>query len=238
MSHEELTARQRWQRRIDNLLANSYNLGVTSGAEVLTVVLWDGTINHYATEGLEPMINQDAGRKLLIKLLTKDDKKPGPPPTDRHQQEEQERAAVKFFSGEMPPDPIEDPVLPEVDTESSQPIEEPQAREKAFKEQVAAILHEAQDISLLKRPAKGAEVLVLIATPAQKVFSWATARLEPLIKTEQGRSLISSILQTASQYARPIDKAPAAAQSSSSGNHAENGDSSSSQQQQQQQKSA
>ncbi len=58
---------------------------------------------------------------------------------------------------------------------------------------------QAEDLSLEKRPAKNAEVLVLIATPAQKVISWATARLEPLIKTEQGRTLLSSILSTASR---------------------------------------
>jgi hypothetical protein len=114
------------------------------------------------------------------------------------------------------PDPVIDPVVPEVDTDSSEFIENVDEREKAFKAQVKWLVTEvtryvslvalflqvclqAEDMSYLKRPAKQAEVLVLVATPSQKVVSWATPKLEPLFKTEQGRTLLSSILSTSSR---------------------------------------
>jgi hypothetical protein len=133
---------------------------VTTGAEVLTVVFWDENFHHFATEGLEPMINQDAGRKLLIKMMTP--------------KEKVENQVIKLFQTKIPPsvltltladldlqlkpgqvpppppepvpDPVVDPVFPEVDTDSSEFIENVDEREKAFKDQVKWIVKEVRKL--------------------------------------------------------------------------------------------
>jgi len=189
---EGLTARQRWIRRIDNLLARSFNLAISTGAEVLTVVEFDESIHHYATDALDPMINQDAGRKLLIKLLSPDPKA---------------KPAAQQPSMAAAPEPV-DPEFPEIDTDNTEFVTDVDKRELAFKEQTKLILAEAEAISVLRRPQKKTEVLVLIATPAQKVVSWATPKLEPLIRTEHGQALLSSLLATNSLLQDPPQLKP------------------------------
>lgn len=176
-------------------------MAVKTGSEILALVLFDESVHHYATEALEPIINEDAGRKIIIKLLTREDKKRKPA-----------AAAAAGTTTEAPAKPAapvtETPLemAPEVDTESAELIEDLKERVQYFKEHVPALLREAEDISLVKRPSKGCEVCVLLATPAQKVVTWATPKLEPLFKTEQGQAYLRTVLVTAT-------KPPAAAAS-------------------------
>ena len=165
----------------------AYNLAIKTGSEVLALVLYDENVHHYATEVLEPIINEDAGRKIIIKLLTREDKK-------RKPAAEPSAAAAPNPAAPVAEAPLE--MAPELDTEESELIPDMNERVQYFKQQVPILLKEAEDISLIKRPSKGCEVCVLLATPAQKVVTWATPKLEPLFKTEQGQSYLKSILVT------------------------------------------
>jgi len=158
---------------------------------VLVLVLFDEEIYHYSTEALEPIINEDRGRKLIIKLLSENAEEP---------------------INQADVDSTEADVVP-VDTDSSQFIIDVTTREKVFKEQVALIMRECQDISVIKKPQRKAEVLFLVSVrtgaPSGKIISWATPKLEPLIKTEQGKKLIEAILFTSAPNALPADDSDA-----------------------------
>jgi len=173
---EVLSDRRKFITRIEALLAKSYNLAILTGTEVLVLVLFDEHIYHYATESLDPIINEDRGRKLIIKLLA-------------------ENAGEPINQSDVV---SKEDDITSVDTDSSQFIVDVDSREKVFKEQVAYIIKECQDISLLKKPLRKAEVLFLVAvqSSASKIISWATPKLEPLIKTEQGKKLIEAVLIT------------------------------------------
>lgn len=74
---------------------------------------------------------------------------------------------------------------------------------------------QCENLSILKKPSQGIEIMLLVlesfsstrccpglsfaqvATPSRRVISWATPKLEPLYKSEQGGTLVKSILFTA-----------------------------------------
>jgi hypothetical protein len=62
-------------------------------------------------------------------------------------------------------------------------------------------------VSVVAHPAEGADVFLLVATPSNKIFSFTTPKLTPMIKTPIGQNMIKTFLN-----AKP---APAAATSSS-----------------------
>jgi hypothetical protein len=55
-----------------------------------------------------------------------------------------------------------------------------------------------------------------IATPNQKIISWATPKLEPLVKSEQGQKLIKAILHTTTSEPSPATGAAATSSASTS----------------------
>lgn len=143
------------------------------------IVLYDESLHHYCSEAFESLINEEAGRKIIAKLLLKEDKK-----------KKAQESSPKPTVSEPPLGPIE----AEVDTEASEFIENVEEREKHFKTQVAIVLKQAEDLSLLKRPSHGCEVCFLVATPAKKIVSWSTPKLEPLYKSEQGQNYLKAVL--------------------------------------------
>lgn len=157
-------------------------------------MLYDENVHHYATELLEPIINEDAGRKIIIKLLTREDKKRKPAAEAANKPAPAAPPSATSAASAVQEPPIT--MAPEVDTESAELIADLDERIQYFKQQVPVLLREAEDISLIKRPSKGCEVSVLVATPSQKVVTWATPKLEPLFKTEQGQAYLRSILVT------------------------------------------
>jgi len=186
---DELSQRERWVRRIDNLLARAYNIGISTGAHTCALVVFDDSVHHFATDGLDPLISNDKGRKVLANLCLK--------------AKDKLKDKVTVVPASTPvavEEPRDDPVVAELDTESSEFIMDLAQREAYFKREVSLLIEEAKDISHVRRPSKGCEVLVLVAAPNLKVISWATPKLDPLIRTEQGKALLSAILTSSSEF--------------------------------------
>jgi hypothetical protein len=77
-------------------------------------------------------------------------------------------------------------------------IEDVEKREKRFKELVAKIYTEAEAISEIESPLSQAhhEYLFVVAVFTGKVFSFSSPGLQPMIATEEGKKLITTLLET------------------------------------------
>ena len=73
----------------------------------------------------------------------------------------------------MPPGDISD-----VDTDSSEFIEDVDKRESTLKSEVTYIVRVVQGISKAKRPKSGCETIFLVGSPAGKCFAWASEALK------------------------------------------------------------
>lgn len=125
-------------------------------------------------------------RKLLNSLLLD-------PPTSKERQE----AIALYLSGKETAD-----VFPgfKVEEEDRQVdfIQNVDQREKRFKELVAGIYAGAEDLAKLDSPLSGKnyEYFFVVAVVTGKIFTFSTPALKPIVGSEHGRKLISTLLET------------------------------------------
>jgi len=86
----------------------------------------------------------------------------------------------------------------EEDVDAVEYIEDDQSREKEFKTRFTQILNVCKAVSVTADPVRGAEVLLLVATASGKMLSYATAKMQPMISTEQGKKLITALMSASS----------------------------------------
>ncbi|KAL6061044.1 hypothetical protein QOT17_007866 [Balamuthia mandrillaris] len=196
---------------IERILQRAFVLSGISGSEVLVLVYVRGSLRCFASRKLKPMLDDKGGRTMIGTLLVKkeenkEDKDKGDvveqtttteqkkeegekePELSAEEREKFEKHREKLLEG-----------FEEEDLEKVSFIQQPDQREKEFKARLAALMQKLRDISVqssLPDALYKAEVLLLVATPSHQVATMATPKLKPIITTEQGKKLITTLLNS------------------------------------------
>ncbi|KAL6062627.1 putative Serum response factor [Balamuthia mandrillaris] len=194
---------------IERILQRAFVLSEISGSEVLALVYVRGSLRCFASRKLKPMLDDKGGRTMIGTLLVKkeesqedkdkdveqttttEQKKEGEekePELSAEEREKFEKHREKLLEG-----------FEEEDLEKVSFILQPDQREKEFKARLAALMQKLRDISVqssLPDALYKAEVLLLVATPSHQVATMATPKLKPIITTEQGKKLITTLLNS------------------------------------------
>ena len=174
------------ERRVETLLRQCHELAGATGADAILLFVVDGEVHCWASPALEGVVTDHASRQLLKALLLE----------PISQKERQETIAL-YLSGKESYDEFPG-VQEHVEDSDVTFIEDVEAREKRFKELVAHIYTESEAISKLVSPLSEQtyHYMFVVAVASGKIFSFASEELKPMVLTDHGRKLISTLLET------------------------------------------
>lgn len=172
--------------RVERLLRECHELSLATGSEAVLLFVVDGEVHCWASPALEGIVRDHSLRQVLKSLLLE-------PIT---QKERQETLAL-YMSGKQTYDEFPG-VQEEVEDRHVEFLENVAAREKRFKELVAKIYTESEEICKMQSPLtdRGYNYLFVVAVSTGKIFSFASEELKPMVATDHGRKLISTLLET------------------------------------------
>jgi len=172
------------QRRAESLLKKAYMLGVLTACDILLLFSFKGQIQSYASPQLEPLITEERAKNLFTRLLCQPTQKKelANAMTDAAKPEEKKEDEEEFEEEK------------EEDLDDAHEIEDDAEREKAFRSRYVQLHNQCVKVSVLAHPEEGADVFLLIATPAKKIFSFATPKLQPMVSTPIGQNMIKAFL--------------------------------------------
>ena len=173
------------QARRNAVLQRAFVLAEECGCEVLVAFAFGGAVQHWATDRLRPMVEEEQGRQMLWTLLS--------PPEGK--------GIDAVPRAQWPQSPLWPEVaggLLDAEVAAAEPVADPARREERFRTLARWLRDRALELSVLS-PAPGdrrllSELVVLIAAQNGKVLCFATPALEPLVKSDAGRGLISALL--------------------------------------------
>ncbi|ELR17373.1 uncharacterized protein ACA1_061110 [Acanthamoeba castellanii str. Neff] len=198
------------QDQADRLLKKSYLLGALTGCEVALLFSFKGQVKSYASPQLEPLITEKQAKDLFTNLLY-GQKQPAAAATGDQAAAPSADSQLLKESPNGPAPTVGAPLVvddvTEEELDAAEYLEDDSEREKAFKSRYVQLHNDCVRVSVVAHPAEGADVFLLVATPSNKIFSFTTPKLTPMIKTPIGQNMIKTFLN-----AKP---APAAATSSS-----------------------
>jgi hypothetical protein len=175
--------------RVNVLLRECHELAVTCGCDAVLLFVIDDEVHCWASPALEGLVTDHAPRQVIKSLLLE-------PLSNKDRQE----TLALYLSGKMSGDEHNFPGVQHEDEETRDVsfIEDVDAREKHFKKLLAHIHTESEAIGRLESPIneRTYEYLLVVAVPTGKIFAFATPGLKPLVGTDEGKKLISTLLET------------------------------------------
>ncbi len=175
--------------RVNALLRECHELSVSTGCDAILLFVVDSEVHCWASPALEPLVTDHASRMVLKSLLLE-------PLSTKERQE----TLSLYLSGKMAGEEHEFQGVKVAEEEDRDVafIADVDAREKRFKELLAHMYGEAEAVCRLESPLTGKtyEYLLVVAVPSAKIFTFATEGLKPIVSTDQGKKLISTLLET------------------------------------------
>lgn len=175
--------------RVNALLRECHELSVSTGCDAILLFVVDSEVHCWASPALEPLVTDHASRMVLKSLLLE-------PLTSKERQE----TLSLYLSGKMAGSEHEFQGVNVVEEEERDVafIVDVDAREKRFKQLLAHLYSESEAVCRLVSPLtdKTYEYLLVVAVPSAKIFTFATDGLKPVVATDEGKKLISTLLET------------------------------------------
>lgn len=190
--------------RVNALLRDSHELAVCCRCDAVLLFVVDDEVHCWATPPLEGLVQEHGPRQVIKSLLL-----------DPIPQKERQETLALYLGGKMTG---EEHNFPGVQTEEGEErdlqfLVDVEAREKRFKvtarvlcvllltpaqELVARIYTEAESVCALVSPIseRNYEYLFVVAVPTGRIFTFASTGLKPLVATEAGKGLITTMLET------------------------------------------